>query len=233
MYIGTAVWPILAPNWMLVVGRIVKMAHNGDSTDFSGGLFNSINPITHCGHSMISRKQSLRWCPSKLEKRFLNLLMCGDLEEIHRHDALIGLFIFICALQLKVDLFGYPLIRRSLATPQSATKIMKHIIENFTAYDLFGRENYEYYARVTGRVLRVQDEWIFSFRYPPPPRGKSAQQNYARKWSSRANLIVGDRFVLIISAFPPVQLSLQTEKTWLQCECDRWGLSKWIHKLKR
>lgn len=58
---------------------------------------------------------------------------------------------------------------------------MKHIIENFTTYDLFGRENYEYYARVTGRVLRVQDEWIFSFRYPPPPRGKSAQQNYARE----------------------------------------------------
>lgn len=58
---------------------------------------------------------------------------------------------------------------------------MKQIIENFTAYDLFGRENYEYYARVTGRVLRVQDEWIFSFRYPPPPRGKSAQQNYACK----------------------------------------------------
>lgn len=56
---------------------------------------------------------------------------------------------------------------------------MKLIIENFTAYDLFGRENYEFYARVTGRVLRVQDEWIFSFRYPPPPRGKTAQQNYA------------------------------------------------------
>ncbi|XP_059622945.1 uncharacterized protein LOC132266119 isoform X2 [Phlebotomus argentipes] len=81
-----------------------------------------------------------------------------------------------------------------------ATRIMKQMIEQFTTFNLFGRENYEYYARVTGRVLRVQDEWIISFRYPPLPRGKFAQQNYA------------------------LQLSLETEKTWLQCECERWGL---------
>lgn len=56
------------------------------------------------------------------------------------------------------------------------------MIEQFTTFNLFGRENYEYYARVTGRVLRVQDEWIISFRYPPLPRGKFAQQNYARKY---------------------------------------------------
>lgn len=59
---------------------------------------------------------------------------------------------------------------------------MKQMIDQFAVYDLFGRENYEYYARVTGRVLRVQDEWICSFRYPIPPRGKSAQQNYACKY---------------------------------------------------
>ncbi len=58
---------------------------------------------------------------------------------------------------------------------------MKQMIDHFAVYDLFGRDNYEYYARVTGRVLRVQDEWICSFRYPIPPRGKSAQQNYACK----------------------------------------------------
>ncbi|XP_052873248.1 uncharacterized protein LOC128278558 [Anopheles cruzii] len=81
-----------------------------------------------------------------------------------------------------------------------ATKIMKQMIEQFTDCYLFGRVNYEYYVRVTGRVLRVQDEWICSFRYPPPPRGKTAQQHYALK------------------------LALQTEKTWLQCECERWGL---------
>lgn len=81
-----------------------------------------------------------------------------------------------------------------------ATKIMKHIIDKFAVHDLFGRANYEYYARVTGRILKVQDEWICSFQYPPPPRGKLAQQKYA------------------------LQHSLEAEKTWLQCQCERWGL---------
>lgn len=48
---------------------------------------------------------------------------------------------------------------------------MKQMIDQFTSFDLFGRDNYEYYARVTGRVLRVQDEWICSFSYPAPSRG--------------------------------------------------------------
>uniref|UniRef100_A0A1I8Q292 Rho-GAP domain-containing protein n=1 Tax=Stomoxys calcitrans TaxID=35570 RepID=A0A1I8Q292_STOCA len=81
-----------------------------------------------------------------------------------------------------------------------ATKIMKYIIDKFATHDLFGRDNYEYYARVTGRILKVQDEWICSFQYPPPPRGKLAQQKYA------------------------LQHSLEAEKTWLQCQCERWGL---------
>lgn len=59
---------------------------------------------------------------------------------------------------------------------------MKYIIDKFATHDLFGRENYEYYARVTGRILKVQDEWICSFQYPPPPRGKLAQQKYACKY---------------------------------------------------
>ncbi|XP_044747982.1 uncharacterized protein LOC123309128 isoform X3 [Coccinella septempunctata] len=48
-----------------------------------------------------------------------------------------------------------------------ASKIVKHLIEEFATSDLFGRENYEFYARVTGRVLRVQGQWICSFQYPP------------------------------------------------------------------
>ncbi|XP_026332030.1 uncharacterized protein LOC113239318 isoform X2 [Hyposmocoma kahamanoa] len=80
-----------------------------------------------------------------------------------------------------------------------ATRIMRQLIEQFSAGDLFGHDNYEYYARVTGRVLRVKDEWICSFRDPPPPRHRCDQEAYAR------------------------QLSLEAEKTWLQCESDRWG----------
>jgi hypothetical protein len=50
---------------------------------------------------------------------------------------------------------------------QVATKIMKFLIDNFGVSNLFGRDNYEYYARITGRILRVEEDWIFSFRYPP------------------------------------------------------------------
>ena len=47
-----------------------------------------------------------------------------------------------------------------------ASKIVSFIIDNFALSDLFGRENYEYYARITGRVLRVDEDWIFAFDYP-------------------------------------------------------------------
>lgn len=56
---------------------------------------------------------------------------------------------------------------------------MRQLIEQFSAGDLFGRDNYEYYARVTGRILRVKDEWICSFRDPPPPRHHRDQEAYA------------------------------------------------------
>jgi len=49
---------------------------------------------------------------------------------------------------------------------QLATRITTFFIEHFGRRDLFGRENYEYYARLTGRILKVEDEWMF-FTYPP------------------------------------------------------------------
>ncbi|XP_031342095.1 uncharacterized protein LOC116169999 isoform X6 [Photinus pyralis] len=67
-----------------------------------------------------------------------------------------------------------------------ATRVMKHLIEEFASADLFGRENYEFYARVTGRVLRVQG-----------------------------------------------QLSLEAEKTWLQCECERWHLKYGLEAVEK
>ena len=44
---------------------------------------------------------------------------------------------------------------------------MKFLIENFGVTNLYGRNNYEYYARITGRILKIEEDWIFSFRYPP------------------------------------------------------------------
>lgn len=49
---------------------------------------------------------------------------------------------------------------------------MKFLIDNFGTCNLFGRPNYEYYARITGRILKVEDEWIFSFRFPPDNVGR-------------------------------------------------------------
>ncbi|KAG8191654.1 hypothetical protein JTE90_016444 [Oedothorax gibbosus] len=48
-----------------------------------------------------------------------------------------------------------------------ATRIMKFLIDNFGVTNLFGKENYEYYARMTGRIFKVEENWIFAFRYPP------------------------------------------------------------------
>ena len=50
---------------------------------------------------------------------------------------------------------------------QIASQIMKFLIDSFGISDLFGRENYEYYAKITGRILKVEEEWIYAFRYPP------------------------------------------------------------------
>ncbi|GIY14404.1 rho GTPase-activating protein 20 [Caerostris darwini] len=77
-----------------------------------------------------------------------------------------------------------------------ATRIMKFLIDNFGVTNLFGKENYEYYARMTGRIFKVEENWIFAFRYPPD---SLVSRNYDCK------------------------ASLEMEKTWLQQEADRWG----------
>nr|CAD7264180.1 unnamed protein product [Timema shepardi] len=84
-------------------------------------------------------------------------------------------------------------VKAATKRSEVATKIMKFLIDNFGVSNLFGRDNYEFYARITGRILKVEEDWIFSFRYPPDT---------------------------LVSR----QLSLEAEKTWLQYECDRWGL---------
>ena len=58
---------------------------------------------------------------------------------------------------------------------QLATRITTFFIEHFGRRDLFGRENYEYYARLTGRILKVEDEWMF-FTYPPAIMSESTKE---------------------------------------------------------
>ncbi|XP_063597533.1 uncharacterized protein RhoGAP71E isoform X1 [Penaeus vannamei] len=78
-----------------------------------------------------------------------------------------------------------------------ATQIMKFLIDNFGVSNLFGRANYEYYARITGRILKVEEDWIFAFRYPPDslvPRQRSIEaektwlQYESERWGLKFNL---------------------------------------------
>ncbi|KAH7934083.1 hypothetical protein HPB49_021275 [Dermacentor silvarum] len=66
---------------------------------------------------------------------------------------------------------------------RAASRATRFLIDNFGVSNLFGPHNYEYYARLTGRVLRVEEDWIFAFRYPPDslvPRKTSLEAE--RSW---------------------------------------------------
>ncbi|KAG9510434.1 Serine/threonine-protein kinase PAK mbt [Fragariocoptes setiger] len=41
-----------------------------------------------------------------------------------------------------------------------ATQITKFLIDHFGSSELFGRDNYLYYARISGRVLKIEDRYI-------------------------------------------------------------------------
>lgn len=84
------------------------------------------------------------------------------------------IFLSKCFLNLLIIFFFLKFILKV------ATRIMKEIIEKFAVVDLFGRANYEFYARITGRVIKVQDEWICSFIDPPPPRRKLFNKIYLK-----------------------------------------------------
>ncbi|XP_042898219.1 unconventional myosin-IXa isoform X2 [Parasteatoda tepidariorum] len=78
-----------------------------------------------------------------------------------------------------------------------ATRIMKFLIDNFGVTNLFGKGNYEYYARMTGRIFKVEENWIFAFRYPPESlvsrkasleTEKNWLQQEAERWGFKFNL---------------------------------------------
>ncbi|KIH64460.1 hypothetical protein ANCDUO_05230 [Ancylostoma duodenale] len=47
-----------------------------------------------------------------------------------------------------------------------ASEVVKNIITSFGHTNLFPRECYEFYARITGRTLRVDENWLFTFQFP-------------------------------------------------------------------
>uniref|UniRef100_A0A915HXE6 Uncharacterized protein n=1 Tax=Romanomermis culicivorax TaxID=13658 RepID=A0A915HXE6_ROMCU len=49
---------------------------------------------------------------------------------------------------------------------RDASKVIAFMIQEFGRTNLFPRENYEFYARITGRTLRVDENWQFTFHVP-------------------------------------------------------------------
>ncbi|XP_055330004.1 uncharacterized protein LOC129582498 isoform X2 [Paramacrobiotus metropolitanus] len=80
-----------------------------------------------------------------------------------------------------------------------ASRIITFMIDNFATNNLFGRGNYEYYARITGRVLRVDEDWIFAFDYPH------------------------DKLKLATTRLS--QHKLAHKHSWLQLEALKWGMA--------
>ncbi|KAI7697523.1 Rho GTPase-activating protein 20 [Sarcoptes scabiei] len=64
-----------------------------------------------------------------------------------------------------------------------ASSIIKFMIDNFGVCNLFGKENYEYYARITRRVLNVEESWTFAFKYPSEELVPEWVKTESRKWN--------------------------------------------------
>jgi hypothetical protein len=47
-----------------------------------------------------------------------------------------------------------------------ASDVVAKIIRGFGYTNLFPRSCYEFYAKITGRTLRVDENWLFTFQYP-------------------------------------------------------------------
>jgi len=47
-----------------------------------------------------------------------------------------------------------------------ATLVTQFLIDNFGVNNLFGTENYNYYGKISGRILRYRDNWIYADKYP-------------------------------------------------------------------
>jgi len=113
----------------------------------------------------------------------LLVLLIGTFRVIHSNSerAKTGMTAEALGVSVAPSFFHTCCLEGKIAKPEEvqkfklATRITSFFIEHFGMRDLFGRENYEYYAKLTGRILKVEDEWIF-FTYPPASYGSSSTE---------------------------------------------------------
>ncbi|VDM54112.1 unnamed protein product [Angiostrongylus costaricensis] len=84
-----------------------------------------------------------------------------------------------------------------------ASEVVKNIIASFGHINLFPRECYEFYARITGRTLRVDENWLFSFQYPSSVASSAAFSAMAARCAGAYSLAA---LHLEVSAFEPSEV---------------------------
>ncbi|GMS84297.1 hypothetical protein PENTCL1PPCAC_6472, partial [Pristionchus entomophagus] len=66
-----------------------------------------------------------------------------------------------------------------------ASQVVSSIISSFGHTNLFPRECYEFYARITGRTLRINDNWLFTFQMPSKFSSSHPELDIGRRRSYR------------------------------------------------
>uniref|UniRef100_A0A8R1UG62 Rho-GAP domain-containing protein n=1 Tax=Pristionchus pacificus TaxID=54126 RepID=A0A8R1UG62_PRIPA len=66
-----------------------------------------------------------------------------------------------------------------------ASQVVSSIIASFGHTNLFPRECYEFYARITGRTLRINDNWLFTFQMPSKFSSSHPELDIGRRRSYR------------------------------------------------
>ncbi|KAJ1356599.1 hypothetical protein KIN20_014332 [Parelaphostrongylus tenuis] len=92
-----------------------------------------------------------------------------------------------------------------------ASEVVKNIITSFGHINLFPRECYEFYARITGRTLRVDENWLFSFQYPSSVASSAAFSAMAAKCAGAYSLAA---LHLEGSAFEQQSVVLKRHDVW-------------------
>lgn len=86
---------------------------------------------------------------------------------------------------------------------REASRSVAFMIRNFGRTNLFPRENYEFYARITGRTLRVDENWQFSFHYPSTCDFSSMSARGTATSSRRGGCLVPHEAVVASGALSP------------------------------
>ncbi|KAI6183706.1 RhoGAP domain protein [Aphelenchoides bicaudatus] len=88
---------------------------------------------------------------------------------------------------------------------KAASQIISKIIQSFGYTNLFTRECYEFYARITGRTLRVDESYQFSFVYPSNSFSKPDETTFSSMMSTITAALAARSYSLETIGQHPIQ----------------------------